>query len=331
MLNELTVFVRAVDLKNISAAGRHLNLSPAAASHRILQLEQQLGVRLLNRTSRSLQPTEAGARFYEHACEVLDAVERAKSSVAELSGVPAGTIRVTAPLGFGRRHLAPLVADFQALYPKVDVRLRLSDHVIDLFSESVDVAVRMAPLADSSLVVRKIADCRRVLCASPAYLKRFGRLEALEDLLSHNCLILRYPGSTQNRWTFQTPAGPTSLPVAGRLDADDGDVLTEWALQGAGVALKPFWEVAHHFRSGELVDVLPDHPPESVSLTLLYPHKHLLPSRIRLFGDFLVERTRLQLERPPSLVAANETLETRSAGHGGTIQAVPQRQAHAAT
>jgi DNA-binding transcriptional LysR family regulator len=298
VLNELLVFVRAVDLKNISAAGRELNLSAAAASHRILQLEQQLGVRLLNRTSRSLQPTEAGVRFYEHAREVLESVERARSSMAELSGVPTGSIRVTAPLGFGRRHLAPLVSDFQRLHPKVDVRLRLSDHVIDLFSESVDVAVRMAPLSDSSLVVRKIADCPRVLCASPEYLTRYGRPQRPDDLLGHNCLLLRYPGSSQIRWTLQSTAGPVTVAVTGRLDADDGDVLTEWALQGAGIALKPFWEVADHLGRGDLVEVLPDHPPESVSLALLYHHKQLLPTRIRLFGEFLVERTRLVLQRP---------------------------------
>lgn len=313
VLNELTAFVKAVDLKNISAAARELNLSAAAASHRILQLEQQLGVRLLNRTSRSLQPTEAGLRFYEHAREVLESVERAKSSMAEMSGVPTGTIRVTAPLGFGRRHLAPLVSDFQSLHPMVDVRLRLSDHVIDLFSESVDVAVRMAPLADSSLVVRKIADCRRVLCASPAYLESRGRPETPEDLLGHNCLLLRYPGSTQSRWTVQTPQGPIVLPVTGRLDADDGDVLTEWALQGAGVAMKPYWEVAEHLGSGELEEVLPAFPPESVTLALLYPHKHLLPTRIRLFGDFLVERTRLQLERAPGAARTASSTGDRAA------------------
>jgi DNA-binding transcriptional LysR family regulator len=304
MLNELTVFVKAVELKSISAAARHLRLSAAAASHRILQLEEQMGVRLLNRTTRSLQPTEAGVIFYEHAQEVLDAVERAENSMATASGAPTGTLRVTAPLGFGRRMLAPLVSEFHSLYPRVEIRLRLSDHVIDLLSESVDVAVRMAVLPDSSLMVRKIADCTRVLCASPDYLDRQGRPAEPDDLLQHNCLLLRYPGSPQSRWTLNTPAGRVMLSVHGHFDADDGDVLTQWALQGAGIAMKPYWEVAEHLRRGDLEVVLPGCPPEPVSLTLLYPHKHLLPARVRLFADFLVERTRLLIERPVANAAA---------------------------
>jgi len=298
MLNELSVFVKAVELKSISAAGRSLRLSAAAASHRILQLEEQMGVRLLNRTTRSLQPTEAGLIFYEHALDVLEAVERAENSMATASGAPSGTLRVTAPLGFGRRFLAPLVAEFQGLYPRLEIRLRLSDHVIDLLSESVDVAVRMAVLPDSSLVVRKIAECPRVLCASPGYLDLHGRPETPDDLLPHNCLLLRYPGSCQARWTLRGPQGPDVVAVSGRFDADDGDVLTQWALQGAGIALKPYWEVAEHLRRGELEVVLPSFPPEAVSLTLLYPNKNLLPARVRLFADFLVERTRLLIERP---------------------------------
>jgi DNA-binding transcriptional LysR family regulator len=298
MLNELTVFVRAVELKSISAAARSLRLSAAAASHRILQLEEQVGVRLLNRTTRSLQPTEAGLIFYEHALEVLEAVMRAENSMATCSGIPSGTLRVTAPLGFGRRFLAPLVSEFHARYPKLEIRLRLSDHVIDLLSESVDVAVRMAVLPDSSLVVRKIADCPRVLVASPAYLEKHGRPKTPDDLLQHNCLLLRFPGSTQSRWTVETPTGPQIVSVSGKFDADDGDVLTEWALSGDGIALKPYWEVADHLRNGHLEAVMPNFPPEAVSLTLLYPNKNLLPARVRVFADFLVEKTRLLIERP---------------------------------
>jgi DNA-binding transcriptional LysR family regulator len=183
LLNEIAVFVKAVELKSISAAARSLRLSAAAASHRILQLEEQMGVRLLNRTTRSLQPTEAGLIFYEHALDVLAAVERAENSMATAGGVPSGSLRVSAPLGFGRKFLAPLVSEFHALYPRMEIRLRLSDHVIDLLSESVDVAIRMAVLPDSSLVVRKIADCPRVLCASPAYLETYGRPRTPDELL----------------------------------------------------------------------------------------------------------------------------------------------------
>ena len=303
VLNELKVFVRAVELKSISAAARNLRLSAAAASHRILQLEEQVGVRLLNRTTRSLQPTEAGCIFYEHALAVLEAVERAESSMAMASGVPTGSLRIAAPLGFGRRILAPLVSEFHALHPKVEVRLRLSDHAVDLLSESVDVAIRMSALPDSSFIVRKLADCPRVLCAAPSYLEKHGAPQTPEELLRHNCLVLRFPGSTDFRWTLNTPDGPSTLPVSGKLDADDGDVLTEWTLQGEGITLKPYWEIAEHLESGRLQVVLPDHPPEPVSLVMLYPHRHLLPAKVRVFADFLIDKSRLLIPRPPEAAA----------------------------
>jgi DNA-binding transcriptional LysR family regulator len=303
VLNEMKVFVRAVELKSISAAARNLRLSAAAASHRILQLEEHVGVRLLNRTTRSLQPTEAGCIFYEHALSVLEAVERAESSMAMASGVPTGQLRVAAPLGFGRRILAPLVSEFHALHPKVEMRLRLSDHAVDILSESVDVAIRMSALPDSSFISRKLADCPRVLCASPDYLARHGSPQRPEDLLEHNCLLLRFPGSTEFRWTLDTPDGPQTLPVTGKFDADDGDVLTAWTLQGEGIMLKPYWEVAEHLQEGRLQVVLPDFPPEPVSLVMLYPHRHLLPAKVRVFADFLIEKARLMIPRPPTLDA----------------------------
>jgi DNA-binding transcriptional LysR family regulator len=301
LLNEINVFVRAVELKSISAAARNLRLSAAAASYRILQLEEQVGARLLNRTTRSLQPTEAGKVFYEHALEVLRAVERAESSVARASGVPTGSLRVTAPLGFGRQILAPLVSRFHARYPKVDIRLHLSDHNLDLLSESVDLAIRMTELPDSSFVSRKLADCPRVLCASPTYLKREGWPKHPDDLMAHNCLVLRLPGGGPPRWTFKTPQGPAVVAVCGAFDADAGDVLTEWALNGDGIVLKPHWEVADHIARGELRVVLADFPAEPVTLTLLYPHRHLLPAKVRVFADFMVEHMKGSFGRPAGL------------------------------
>jgi len=304
MLNELKVYVRAVELKSISAAARSLRLSAAAASHRILQLEEQVGVRLLNRTTRSLQPTEAGCIFYEHALNVLEAVERAESSMAVASGIPTGSLRVAAPLGFGRRILAPLVSEFHALHPRIEVRLRLSDHAVDLLSESVDVAIRMSTLPDSSFIVRKLADCPRVLCAAPSYIERCGEPQTPADLVHHNCLLLRSPGSTDFRWTLTSPSGPQTPPVSGNFDADDGDVLTEWALEGEGIVMKPYWEVAELLRAGRLQVVLGDYPPDPVSLVLLYPHRNLLPAKVRVFADFLIERSRLLIKGPPEPEAA---------------------------
>jgi DNA-binding transcriptional LysR family regulator len=292
VLDEIKVFVRAVELKSISAAARSLRLSAAVGSHRIIQLEEKLGVRLLNRTTRSLQTTEAGRIFYGHAVEILDTVERAENSLVRASGVVSGSLRVTAPLGFGRKILAPLISKLHTRYPEMEIRLRLSDHMLDLLSESVDVAIRMAVLSDSSFVVRKLADCPRVLCASPTYLKRCGTPQNPEDLLNHNCLLLRFPGSTQFRWTLTTPTDPMTLKVAGKFDADDGDVLTEWALAGDGIALKPRWEIAEYLEDGRLDVVLADFPPEPVSLVLMYPHRRLLPANVRTFADFMAHNVK---------------------------------------
>ena len=278
----------AVELGGLSAAGRHLRLSPAVISHRLQQLEEQLGVRLLNRTTRQTV-TQQGEVFDQGCLEVLAALAHAESVIADAGGTPKGSLRVTAPLGFGRRILAPLVPRFVQRYPQMDVRLRLSDHLIDLLREAVDVAIRLAVLGDSSLIARKIADCPRLMCAAPQYLAEHGTPERPEDLLDHQCLLLRFPGSQQFRWTLRTPEGPEAFAVAGRLDADDGDMLTEWALLGQGIVLKPIFEVSEHLRSGRLVTVLQDFPPDPVSLSVVYPHRRLLPAKVKAFADFMVE------------------------------------------
>ena len=297
LLENIRVFVRVVEQDSMSAAGRLLRLSPAVVSHRIQSLESHLGVRLLNRTTRRVQPTEQGLAFYQAAQEVMAAVERAETVVAGAGGQPQGALRITAPLGFARRVLAPLVPEFQQAHPKVTLQLRCSEHLIDLLNESVDVALRMGILTDSSLIARKIVDCERLLCAAPAYLSAKGTPAAPEDLLEHNCLLLRFPGSQQFRWTLQTAEGPQTLSVQGSFDADDGDLLTGWALAGQGIVLKPLWEVAEYIKDGRLLPVLPDCPPEGVTLSVLYPHRRLLPARVKAFADFAVTKFAEEIDK----------------------------------
>ena len=291
-LENIAVFIRAVELGSFSAAGRSLRLSPAVVSYRIQCLERHLGCRLFNRTTRKLQPTEQGRAFYEGGLEVRDAVERAEARVASGGAAPQSSLKVTAPLGLGRRVIAPLLPRFRIEHPEIDVRLRLSDYLVDLFTEAVDVAVRMAVLTDSSLIVRKIVDVDRVLCASPAYLARRGSPASIKELERHHCLLLRFPGSQQYRWTLQRNGRPVSVPVAGNIDADDGDVLTDWALAGEGVALKPAFEVAQHLKSGALEAVLPEFPPTPVTLAVLHAYKRMVPVKVRAFADILVEDVR---------------------------------------
>lgn len=291
-LDNIAVFVRVVELGNLSAAGRDMRISPAVASNRIKELEKHLGVRLFNRTTRQLMPTEQGRAFYTGAKRVIDAVDEAEAAVSALSGQPRGTIRVTAPLGLGRRLIASGIPDFRDRYPEIEVRLRLSDHEIDIMKEGIDVAFKLGLLEDSSLRMRGIMDCERVLAASPAYLERHGEPQVPEDLVSgaHDCLMLRFPGSREFYWTLQTPSGLKKFEVRGPFDTDDGDVITGWALAGRGILNKPRFEIEPFIRDQRLKVILPDNPPAPVKLAAVYPHKNFQDPKVRLLLDFMAER-----------------------------------------
>jgi DNA-binding transcriptional LysR family regulator len=293
-LESIRVFTRTVELGSITAGGRDNRLTPAVASNRIKELEQRLGVRLFNRTTRKLTPTEIGLAFYDAAKRVLEAVEEAEAAVAAFSMRPKGALKVTAPLGLGRRVVAPLVPGFHDAYPEIEVRLRMSDRKVDLLAEAVDVAFALGSFEDSSLKMRTIAECERVICAAPAYLARHGVPEDPEDLTGkgHRCLLLRFPGSKEYYWTLATPDGPVKLNVAGPYDADDGEVLTEWALEGAGIVNKPRFEVAEHLASGALVRVLPQVQVQPVRFSCLYPHRRLQDPKVQVFIRWMVERCR---------------------------------------
>ncbi len=295
-LESLRVFVRVVELGSITSGGRDLRLTPAVASNRVKELESRLGVRLFNRTTRNLSPTEVGKVFYDHARKVIETLDEAEAVVAGFSDKPRGTIRVTAPLGVGRRIVAPLIPAFADKYPNVDVQLRLSDRKVDLFEDGLDVAFVLGELKDSNLKLRKIADCDRVLVAAPEYLETHGTPQTPDDLLGdHNCLLLRFPRSPEYFWTLQTEDGLRKIEAKGRYDADDGDVLTQWALEGAGIANKPRFDVVQHLKSGALVEVLSDTPPLPASFGCLYPHRKLQDPKIRLFVDFVASESKQRI------------------------------------
>ena len=291
-LDNIAVFVRVVELGNLSAAGRDMRISPAVASNRIKELEKHLGVRLFNRTTRQLMPTEHGNVFYAGAKQVLDAITEAEAAVAALSGQPRGTIRVTAPLGLGRRLVASGIPEFHDRYPDIEVRLRLSDHNVDILKEGLDVAFRLGVIEDSSLRMRGIMECERVLVAAPKYLEKRGEPESPHELIGrkHDCLMLRYPGAREFFWTLETPNGPTKFEVHGPFDSDDGDVLTGWALAGRGIINKPRFEVEPFIRDQRLKIILPQTPPTPVQFAAVYPHKKLQDPKVRLLLDFMAER-----------------------------------------
>lgn len=288
-VNNLRMFVRVYELGSMSAAARDQRASPAVASSRISELEKHLGVRLFSRTTRSLQPTENGRIFYEGARKVLESIDEAEAAVMDVTQNPRGTIFVSAPLGIGRRFVAPHVPAFKDLYPQIDVRLRLSDRGIDVTAEGLDVAFHLGLLEDSTLKVRLITDCPRLLCASPAYVARRGMPVNGGDLVNdrHECLNLRFPGAKEFQWTLKTPEGPRRFEISGPFESDDGDVLTGWALDGRGVVMKPVFEVADHLRSGALIPVATATPPVPTQLSSLSQHRRLKDPKVRLFTDYM--------------------------------------------
>ncbi|MBZ0130538.1 MAG: LysR family transcriptional regulator [Rhodobacteraceae bacterium] len=291
-LDNIRTFVRVYELGSMSAAGRDLRISPAVTSSRMSQLEEHLGVRLFQRTTRSLTPTEQGKSFYRGATAILAAVESAEAQIVNITENLKGSLYVAAPLGVGRRLIAPLVPGFLAQYPEVRVRLRLTDRKVDLTTEGLDLAFFLGQPEDSNLRIRKIADVERILCAAPDYVERRGMPATGEDLVSqaHECLILRFPGATEFQWRLSTPDGPKRFRVSGRYESDDGDVLTDWALAGHGIAMKPVFEVAGHLRSGALVPVAIQTPPEPIQMACLFTHRRHQDPKTRLFMEFMIDR-----------------------------------------
>ncbi len=291
-LDNIRTFVRVYELGSMSAAGRDLRISPAVTSSRISQLEEHLSVRLFQRNTRSLTPTEHGRAFYEGACNILETVNTAEAQVVNITENPKGALFVAAPLGVGRRLIAPQVPDFLAQYPEVKVRLRLTDRKVDLTTEGLDLAFFLGLPEDSNLRIRKIADVARVLCASPAYIQRRGNPPNGDALVAHGheCLNLRFPGATEFNWPLKTPEGVKKFRVTGRYESDDGDVLTDWALGGHGIVMKPIFEVSEHIVGGHLVPVAVNSPPEPIQMACLFTHRKQQDPKTRLFMDFIIER-----------------------------------------
>ncbi|GGH34103.1 transcriptional regulator, LysR family [Cribrihabitans marinus] len=290
-LDNIRTFVRVYELGNMSAAARDLRISAAVASSRISQLEEHLNVRLFQRTTRLLNPTEQGNLFYHGATKILEAVDEAEAEITSVTQQPRGTLFLAAPLGLGQRLIAPAVPKFNAEYPMIDIRLRLSDRKPDLAAEGLDAMFFLGVPEDSNLRIRKITDCPRILCASPDYIARRGQPARSEELKTenHDCLNLRYPGAPEFQWPLQTPDGVRRVPVSGPFECDHGDVLTSWALDGHGIILKPVFEISEHLASGRLVPVLEDEPPVPIQLACLYMHRRRQDPKARLLIDFMVD------------------------------------------
>jgi DNA-binding transcriptional LysR family regulator len=283
-LLDVALFVRAALLANVSAAGREYGLSAAVASARLAQLERLLGARLLHRTTRRTSLTQDGEIFMARAQTLLDAAAAARASVGRAQTEPQGRLRVSMPSSFGRQHVSPAIPEFLRRYPGVSVDLRLSDHLVDLVDAGVDMAIRLGALKDSTLVAKRLAVNRRVMCCAPAYLAERGVPHHPAELAQHECVIL----ADQHTWAFETPAGQLDVRVGGRFATDNGEVIRDALLAGFGIALKSTWDVAPYLRSGELVTILDSYPlAETVAIWAVYPSRAFVPPKTLALIDFL--------------------------------------------
>lgn len=282
-IDHLKLFLRVAATHNISSAGAELGLSPAVASAHLAKLEENLGVRLIHRTTRKVSLTEEGQAFYHHAEDVLASVEAARASVGAGSRSPQGTLKVAAPASFGRMHLIPALKDFMQEYPLLKVDLMLSDTIVDLVEGGFDIAIRNSALGDSSLIARKLAEDRRILCASPDYLKDFGEPETPAELKSHNCITLFGLDS----WRFKMPGRISSVKVKGNFRTDNGEAIRDACVQGMGITINSAWSAYRHLANGAMVAILKDYPVVSdTAIWAVYPSSRQLAPKVRAFIDY---------------------------------------------
>ncbi|WP_341678964.1 LysR family transcriptional regulator [Niveibacterium sp. SC-1] len=285
----LQAFVLAANKGSLSAAAVVEGVSPAVMSRRLDALEARLGVKLMVRSTRRLVLTSEGEAFLEQCARIFDELDAAEAAVS-LGGLqPAGHLRISAPAGFGRRHVAPVLGEFLAAHPQVEASLDLSDRMVDLVEEGIDCAIRIGESPDSSLISVRLGGMRRAVVGSPGYLAQHGRPVTPLELLAHNCLTLRQ----QRGWLFSDPAKPGEsrlMKVGGRLVCNDGAVLREQALLGAGLCWRSEWEVGEDVHAGRLVTVLDEFAAPPMGIYALMPQRRLAPLRLRLWLDFVRER-----------------------------------------
>ena len=286
----LRAFVAVAEAKSFSEAARRLRIVKSAVSRQVSDLEAELGARLLNRTTRSLSLTEAGRAYFDRGSQILADFDDAKRAVGALQSAPRGRLRISAPMSFGFLHLMPAISDFMALYHDIVVDMAMNDRFVDLVEEGFDVAVRIATLPDSSLIARRLAPARRVICASPKYLWANGVPGTPADLKAHACLFNSNIASARD-WRFVSAEGaPLDVTVEGRLSVNNGDALRVAALRGIGLANLPTFIVGADLQSGQLATVLDAFVAQDLSINAVYPHSRHLSPTVRAFVDFLVDR-----------------------------------------
>ncbi len=289
-LSDITVFVQVVDSGSFTATAERLGLSKSVVSKYVTRLENQLGARLLNRTTRRLSLTEVGRVFYARSLRGLQEIEDAKAEVSRLQGEPRGTLRLNAPMSFGVLHIAPAIPDFLSQYPDLSVDMNLDDRIVDVVEEGFDVSVRISELPDSSLVARRVGPCRHAVVAAPSYLERFGTPRTPSDLRDHNIITYRYQQSA-GEWHFRSPDDkPVSVSVSGPVQMNNSLAIREALLGGVGITRTPTFVVGRDIQEGRLIPILRDYRALEVSIYLVYPERRHLSPKVRAFVDFITAR-----------------------------------------
>ncbi|MFV0475912.1 MAG: LysR family transcriptional regulator [Pikeienuella sp.] len=289
-LTEMEAFTHVVEFGGFTEAAKKLGLSKSAVSKHVAALETRLGARLLNRTTRRVSPTEIGLVYFDKASEVLAAAREADQMATAMQDAPTGELKITAPLSFGLRHIAPALASFLALYPNVSARLQLDDRRVELVAEGYDLAIRIGDMPDSSLRARRLAETEMAIVASPAYLERRGEPRSLDDLGEHE--LLHYSNSASgNFWRLKAQGGgERPVRIGGRLSINNGDALIRAALDGLGIALGPSFITAEHVASGALKEILTRFRPDPAGIYAVYPAGRFVQPKLRVFIDHLADR-----------------------------------------
>lgn len=304
---DYALFARIVVAGSLSAAGRDLHLSPAMVSKRLSRLEQRLGARLIHRTTRRLATTEAGQAFYEDVVTILAAAAAAEARVAGVANLPAGRLSISAPTSFGRLHIAPYLKDFLAAYPQIELELDLSDSFVDLIENRIDLAIRIGPAIEGSLVSRRLAINRRLLCAAPSYLDLHGVPPSIDALSDHRLLA----ATNQTPWRLEGPSGARAIAVDSHVRTNSSEVVRELAISGFGIALRSTWDIGAELRSGALVQVLPAWEGASdVAIFAVHPRTSLVPANVRAFVAYL---TALYSPVPPWEAGGGKMLASEAA------------------
>lgn len=284
----MSAFVQVVDQGSFSGAAKRLELSPAMVTGHVQALEKRLGIQLLNRTTRKVSPTEAGRAFYDRCIQILADVEEAESAASELHSQPRGRVRLNTSVALARL-VAPLITEYVSVYPEVSFDLIMTDRMVDLVEEGFDLALRVGPLPDSSLITRRLGLGRKVLCASPTYLAQHGTPERPSDLARHNCLT-HINSFLEHRWRFTGPDGEQEVEVSGNLRTNSVEGMRAAAVAGQGVCLLPAASVGDDVRAGHLARLLPEYRTSEAIIQAVYPASRHLPLKVRTFIDFLADR-----------------------------------------